>query len=552
LAWFAVAGAFAAGLSCVEWLPVIALWHSAGRHVLGLDVANRFYLGVSQWTNFFWPNRYGHPLTGNFNPGRGSVIYQNYWETACYIGIVPCLLLAASPLALIRRRRTFRYALFWMAVLALSIWLALGKTAWLYRIAFYVVPGVRAFHDPARFLMTASFAAALLAAMVMDRLMFRPKKRQALALVFAFVTIVLTIVDLGRFDRAIYPLKPIAEIRGAISRSVLATALLHDPVLAQRNGRVMMVDSERPWSYFTSYKSFRDKEDGFLARWVDTGVPNLLMSSGILEAGAYEPLAPAVPQRRAYIVQHSPIFPSKIAGSMAVEQVIAFRPHPLAIQPSLVRLKAFHTADNVDNIYYYRNLDYQPRVRFVDARNGEVADPKVTGTPIIIEERPDILNVEIPPSLVARTLVVADNCYPGWRALLDSEQTPILETSDGFRKVRVPATMDTTTLSFVYRPMVFLLGLFVTLTTLFMLMMRIGTTLARSSFKARSGSGRPSGEGGWLFPSVPIPGQDDGDAAPDSPGDDDPGPGTHGADDGGLIEWRPGSGTLSDSGSHMS
>lgn len=550
--WFFAAGCLAAGLSCAEWLPAIQLWHAAGRHVLGLNVANRFYLNSGQWTNFFWPNRYGHPLAGNFHPAHSPVIYQNYWETACYLGVVPCLLVVSSPLILFRRRIALRHALQWLFILLLSVWLALGKAAWLYRVVFYAVPGVRAFHDPARFLLGASLAAAILSAMVLDRILFRPKKRQALALAFALCCVALTVLDLGRFDRAIYPLKPISEIRGAMGKSVLATALQTDPVLARRVGRVMMVDSERPWNYFTSYKSFRIKEPGFLAKWSDTCVPNLLMSSGILEAGAYEPLAPARAQRRAYQIQHAAIFPAEEAGRMAIEQVIAFRPHPLAPQPALIRLKAYLTSDNYDSIYYYRNIYYRPRARFVDARNGDTADPRVTGLPAIAYERPDTIVVDVPPSLVGRTLVLADTYYPGWSANLGGLPVKIWQTSDGFRKIPIPATPAGSRLVFRFLPRVFLLGLYVTLASLCFFMVRVGVTLARPG----KSTARPERrQGGWLFPPVDAPSAPEPRPASPPPFEA-PAPEPVGAerapvpagpgDDDSLVDWRPGAGTLSD------
>ncbi|MDR3710232.1 MAG: hypothetical protein P4L33_18200 [Capsulimonadaceae bacterium] len=620
LGLFLAAGGVAAALSASEWLPTVALWHSAGRHVLGLKIANRFFLHLDQWTGFFWPNRFGHPIFGNFSPDGAVVTYHNYWETACYIGIVPSLLVLFAPFILARRGRPFRfwpiviaaaavcalvtfvptawfarnvfyggvsmrslhsavalirgigaglivaggvaplvltnrsriarYAFFWGAVSVVSVWLAFGKAAWLYHGAFYVLPGVRAFHDPARFLTGAALGAAVLSAMVLDRILFRPKKRQTLALCFAFACIVVTVVDLGAFDRGIYPLKSIDEINSSLRKSVLVRSLHNDPILEGRKGRILMVDSEGPWNFFTSYRNYRQNEKSYLVRWADTSVPNLLMGTGLMEAGAYEPLAPAMAQRRAYSVRHSTPFLADDAGRMAVEQVIAFRPHPLPQQPELLRLKAFQTRDNYDSIYYYKNLRFEPRVRFVNARTERLVAYPQSAEPAIARERPNLLVVSIPPSNKARTLMISDSFFPGWHAKMRGKPVQIVDTFDGFRKLRIPATRIRSSVVLTYRPVVILLGIYLMLAGVALLTMTLGAWIASSA--SRTGEPRirrQQGEGGWLFPDVgtadgapdeklpePLPERVPVAAGADSAHQTI----TASRDEEGFVEWHPG------------
>jgi hypothetical protein len=83
LGWGVAALSVAVALSCAQWLPVVEFTRIAGREHLSLEEANRFVLWPQQITNFIWPNRFGHPINGDFAaPG-------NFWETACYVGLIP-------------------------------------------------------------------------------------------------------------------------------------------------------------------------------------------------------------------------------------------------------------------------------------------------------------------------------------------------------------------------------------------------------------------------------------------------------------------------------
>ncbi|HEY3331365.1 MAG TPA: hypothetical protein VGK19_15150 [Capsulimonadaceae bacterium] len=498
--WFAVAAFVGVGLTAAYTLPVAQLWTLAARQELTLSTANRFCLYFAQLTNIIWPDRFGNPMFGNFAPEGAAITFRNYWEAACYVGIAPALMVAFTPFVLRRERKSHGVA-FWLAVTLVGLWLSFGEAAGLYTVAYYCVPGLKAFHDPARLLLLPALGFAVVAAIVLNRIMFRPKRRQALVLLFATVLIAVTAVDLARFDRQLYPMRPIAEIDSAPKKSRLASALISDPILKGRTGRVMMVDSNRPWAYFTSYRDFRQKEDGFMARWMDTAAQNLMIGTGVMEGGGYEPFGPKVPVGRFYTVRNSLPFDANEAGKMAVNQVIAFRPKPLPETPKLQRVKAFRTRDKYNNLYYYKNLAYLPRIRFVDAKNGKVANPQLNGTPEIVSDRPNELVVAIPVSALARTLVIADSYYPGWTGSLDGEMLPIWSTGDGFRKLRIPDTVAPQVLTLSYKPFTFALGLYITLSVLSLVCARLCVDAVRGRQQRNRLSGQRR-DSGWLFPNA--------------------------------------------------
>jgi uncharacterized membrane protein YfhO len=77
-----------------------------------------------------------------------------------------------------------------------------------------------------------------------------------------------------------------------------------------------------------------------------------------------------------------------------------------------------------------------------------------------------VLVAESPNQLVIRTeagssgwLVLADTWYPGWKAWVDGESTPIMRANGVFRAVRLPAGIHLVRIR--YRPVAFLIGLLV-------------------------------------------------------------------------------------------
>jgi hypothetical protein len=486
--WVVFSGALAAAIDGAQILPVAQLISHATRENLSLGYANRFFLGLNQWTNFFAPYRFNTPLNGHFDIGNRNLAHvKNFWEIACYIGIIPTLFFLMAPFQLWRSRRLSQY-LFWLVVFFVSLWMSFGVDGALYSLAFRALPGIKLFHDPARFLMGSAIAAAVIGGIIMDRLA-RIARFSTVALAIAILAPVATVIDLGRFDMNIYPTKSIAEINSAQYQSRLISSLKADPQLRSRMGRVFMVDSEGPWSYFTSYQNYHADIPSFMAQWIDTCAPNLLMGTQIMEANAYEPVADAASMQRAFrtrdsIKRGNSEF-ADLAGRMAVEQVVAYRTRPLPPQAALQRLKMFQPKDKRPNIYYYRNLSFQPRARFVTA-DGTMLAPVLFGSAQIDRETSDMLSVSVPSSPVSRTLLVADSYYPGWEASMNGHPLSLSRTKEGFRKVIIPPVSDSSNVVFNYRPASYRIGLFISLSAAALLAMLLGIRLAKVADEAEN------------------------------------------------------------------
>jgi hypothetical protein len=149
----------ALGLSAIYWLPASVVGVLSNYSQMSLTEAERFRWDLWHLGTLLYPFLWGNPTRLYVAPG-------NFWEVTAYIGTLPMLLV---PFGLGRGERAIlRWGLGLIGLLA--AWLALGTTGGLYPLAFYLLPGMRMFHDPARWLLITCLMAAALSAFGYDRL----------------------------------------------------------------------------------------------------------------------------------------------------------------------------------------------------------------------------------------------------------------------------------------------------------------------------------------------------------------------------------------------
>lgn len=134
-------------------------------------------------------------VTPHFSGLGGKYWGTNYFKLdSQYLGILPLLL---APLALLGRKP--RNVKFFVALLLLGVIMALGGHTPLYRLAYYIIPGVKKFRGPATIFYIASFSMNMLSAFGVAHLMQDLKDRQkrkiytylliALGVIFLFAII---------------------------------------------------------------------------------------------------------------------------------------------------------------------------------------------------------------------------------------------------------------------------------------------------------------------------------------------------------------------------
>jgi len=182
LAYLFILLALALGLGMVQLLPGYELtnWSErVGGIGYGFAVQHKYWL--RNLLTFIYPFVNGDPGRATYH---GSGVF---WEDYGYLGLLP---LFFAGYALVKAFRKNRHVKFFTVLAAASLVLMLGDQALLFKILFYVVPGMKFFRFSQRFILFVDLSLAALASIGLDRAF---KNRPA----WAFLLVIgLTIPDL--------------------------------------------------------------------------------------------------------------------------------------------------------------------------------------------------------------------------------------------------------------------------------------------------------------------------------------------------------------------
>ncbi|GBC97351.1 hypothetical protein HRbin16_03174 [bacterium HR16] len=467
-------------LSAVHWLPMLQLLHETPRVNLSVWGVNRFPLRPEQTLLLFVPNLYGVPWQGNWL-GRG-----NYWEVACTVGVLP--LMAAFVAWKVRPA-----ARFWLIVAFLSWWLALGTSGGLYILAYYLLPGLKAFHDPARWLIPTDFALCVAAALGWEHLRF---SRRWLLLPLVLVLLALLwswqgahlIEWAARHDviRASRPetISPAlvgsahatatAGCKRAVAIAVFALLVLRlspsrrwwagmalilfellppampanpttamatftqppstTQTVARTGGRLFVPEQVPMWRKYVSYLYYGPASPEYLRRWQEMLGSNIGMMWGVSEASGYEPVA--VKRAVRYYV------------TLAQQWKQSPQRDELLRELQRAGVGAVATGETADDWRVFPLSD--PPMRAWTAHSGEalpVRDP--------LPQQVEVVNAP------AGDIVLTDTAYPGWKIWVNGKPQSWRIFQNVFRVVTVPSSASH--LLWRYEPDTLRIGLFLSL-----------------------------------------------------------------------------------------
>jgi hypothetical protein len=450
-------------LGCVAatayWLPTIDVLRLSARPELSLMSADRFVIGWQHLLGLLWPGFLGTAKSGSYwAPG-------NMWEPALFIGLPQLVLAAYAVVVLIKREPARMHA--WVALG--SLWLSLGVWGGLYTLAYYAVPGMNVFHDPARFGIPASSALACLAGLGFDAI--RPRLGKA--------SVPVCVLSVGL----------LVNYTGRLTPTVKADELAYRPRLLAlgAGGRVYSAVRQETWDRYVNYSEYGPESGRYVHELTDTTTPNIGMRYGIADAAGYEP----VPIRcatafeallRESVLEQAPVF-AQLAAIADVRRVV----FPLGLasrHPSLLPVEnrrstftlAFGGAAPV-------RLAYTARCIPDDRRALEALGRSAQGSPSAIVSRPvglpayDVTEGEASGSAewhsmpgggdcrlrgIARRclLIVAVTAMPGWRITVDGRTVEAVRANVAFLGVPVKAGAQRVRVR--YEPAAFRVGLFLT------------------------------------------------------------------------------------------
>jgi membrane protein YfhO len=166
------------GLAAAQIVPTAELTSQSNRAWISYEAFSEPLLPLSHLFLFLFPYAFGGGAAGPYALAPTGLSVA---EATGYVGLVTlALALAAVPLS-----RTNPHARFWLGILVLSLVMALGAQTPLHRILF-LLPGYNRFRAPARNLMQADLALALLAGLAASHLpALAPALRRTAGLVAA-------------------------------------------------------------------------------------------------------------------------------------------------------------------------------------------------------------------------------------------------------------------------------------------------------------------------------------------------------------------------------
>lgn len=453
LAWFAVALLLAAGLSALQVIPtyeLVSLSQRAGG--VTYEYASRYAYEPANAINLLVPYARGDIGAGTY---RGSGIF---WEDYGYTGAVT---LALALFALVALRSEPHVRFFAVAAVAAFL-LVLGPATPVYEAAFTLVPGMKYFRFPTRFLLIVNAAICLLGALGASRIASRFGGGAAL-LLLALVSGDLIVhqvrqnpvIDVARWADPPATARRLAQDAGLFRIYSVGGKETHQEAFARARGwqgdltpyveqREFLQPSLQVLYGLSSADGYAQLTPTYVVDiWGDQNRGGLIYKSAGLQGGVFAP-------RRAFVT---------ILSTFNVKYLLS--PWPVA-SPELPLEEA------IGPVFLHRNASVLPRARLAgayrlarSAAETEAALLDESFEPVrevVLAEQPSPVpsgdhsssRVELleyrSNSVRIRTaaaspglLVLADTWYPGWRALVDGVERPILRANSSQRAVALDA-----------------------------------------------------------------------------------------------------------------
>ncbi|MCC6728247.1 MAG: YfhO family protein [Chthonomonadales bacterium] len=426
-----------AAAALVQLIPSAELLQHSAREDITLRQANRFVFLPEHLVNFVAPGYFGDPAHGNFW-GVG-----NRWEPCVYQGLVPLALAAWVTVRLWRRAAVAFFA--WLGIV--GVWLAFGRYGGLYLAAYYVVPGVAKFHDPARFTFLATIAISALAALGMRALRERGAPRA-----LRIVLVVATAADLAWFGAHTNPgIDPVAL---AYRPSALAAA----PTAEE--GRAFTAERQAVWDRYLSYADYGPDSAQYAHELADTLAPNIGMRFGVAEASGYEPVPirrvtevdslvrDALERRSASLGRLLALFNARL---LLLPEATRYahpdlRPRPasgvrmLAVRDPAPRAWLVRRTRRVDgdarSLAAIASPEFRPRREAIVSDAPGLPETLSAGdanaAPVSTAMRPAGYALGADCGDRPAFLVISAACYPGWAALVDGAPGRLIRTNHAF------------------------------------------------------------------------------------------------------------------------
>lgn len=164
---FIVAGLTAIGIAAIQLIPTFEFLQQSQR---GSSLAYEYVVRYS-----FWPWRFLTFILPDFfgNPGNGSFWgYGNYWEDACYIGLIPTFFGFYAVFCALQKSRlenSKKSTIFFFGMVSVIAGIiALGYNTPLFSFLYHWIPSFNMFQAPSRWMILSIFSLSIISAFGVD------------------------------------------------------------------------------------------------------------------------------------------------------------------------------------------------------------------------------------------------------------------------------------------------------------------------------------------------------------------------------------------------
>jgi len=514
----ALALALGLGLALGQILPTLELAAHTGRVSHGVEGAISTAFPLTHLVLYLIPNFFGNPVHYNYWGSLGDLPI-NFFETACYVGILP-LLLAAWALS-----RWREPALWFFAGLSLvALLAAVGSPVYL--ALYHVAPGFKELAGLGRILCLAGFGMAGLAALGMDDLLRRTESAKPGRPLLALAALAAAFVCISLFV-----FQSTANAMGAAFQRylvmqvvVFSVLLLASLLVIQLRTRLTVSASTFSWlaivllladlfGFGIRFNPYTDARMAYpeteTTRWLQEhaghqrvtslasdgmdwmahnssmifGLRDIHGSDSLRVKRSFDLVSPPDGNQSKYPPADSPLLDALAVRYLVTEQPPSDDWVPAPSGPANVYLNN-HATDRVhmagritpatdpEAITALRQgLPHRWDEALASPEVAAAIQPRIVegvfremGSPTrIVADEPNRMTVQVDAES-DRLLVVMDSHYPGWHAWVDGKPETIYRVNYGFRGVLVPEGRHIVEMR--YQPASYRVGLFLSLLAL--------------------------------------------------------------------------------------
>ncbi len=528
-------------LAAGQILPTVELAGHSGRVSHGAALSTAFPL--THLVLYLIPNFFGNPVDYNYWGNYRDQTGFNYFETACYVGILPLLLAAWS-------LRRWRERSFWFfAVLTgFAVLAAVGSPVYL--LLYYLGPGFRELAGLGRVLSLAGFGLAGLAGVGLDDLLSGAERRRVRGpLLLGAGLLVAAAAAIALFQPVMAALDPAWEFPRYLARQMAAllclTAAAVTLILLRARLRIgsgafaalsvalvgvdlfffgirfnpftdarmayPQTDSTRWLQEHADHERFTSLASHGLD-WMPHNAPMIFGlrdvhgSDSLRVRRSFDLVSPPGTDQASYPDPSSPLLEALGVRYLMTKRQV---PEPWKLghdgeapiyenrgaMPRAYLVHEVAPAEDVQALAALR-VDWRWLQERALAEPGDAARMKGAIAPAasggkervdFLTDGADAITLKAAASSSA-LLVLTDSYYPGWRARVDGKPAAILRVNYAFRGVPVPAGEHTVELR--YEPASFRVGLFLSLLALCSLGAGLGARCSRKRPRAAAPAAR--------------------------------------------------------------